>query len=95
MIQGDYEVETGNQILKTIEQMSYEEVEMVLVAGHGPFTWGQTPEKAVYNSVILEQLAKMAAFTLMINPNTPRLNDILVQKHYHRKHGSDAYYGQR
>lgn len=94
MIQGDYEVETGNQILKTFQNISYEEVEMVLIAGHGPFTWGKTSEKAVYNSVVLEELAKMAFLTFQINPNISHLDEALIQKHYQRKHGSDAYYGQ-
>lgn len=94
MIKGDYEEETGNQILKTFRDTSYEEVEMVLVAGHGPFTWGTTPEKAVYNSVILEYLAKMALFTYQINPQVPRLKESLIQKHYQRKHGPNTYYGQ-
>lgn len=94
MIQGDYEVETGNQILKTFQNISYEEVEMVIVAGHGPFTWGKTPDKAVYNSVVLESLAKMALFTMQINPNVVKLDQALIQKHYQRKHGANAYYGQ-
>jgi len=94
MIQGDYEVETGNQIIKTFKDISYQEVEMVLVAGHGPFTWGKTPEKAVYNSVVLEELAKMAILTLQINPDVSTLDETLIQKHYQRKHGSNAYYGQ-
>ncbi|MBN2092591.1 L-ribulose-5-phosphate 4-epimerase AraD [candidate division KSB1 bacterium] len=95
MIKGDYEVETGNQILKTFEKISYQEIEMVLVAGHGPFTWGKTVEKAVYNSVILETLAKMALLTCQINPQVPRLKESLIQKHFQRKHGPNAYYGQR
>ncbi len=94
MIKGDYEIETGNQIIKSFENISYQEVEMILVAGHGPFTWGKSPEKAVYNSVVLEELAKMALFTLQINPSVPDLNADLIQKHYKRKHGPDAYYGQ-
>ncbi len=94
MIQGDYEVETGNQIIKTFSDLSYQEVEMVLVAGHGPFTWGKTPEQAVYNSVVLEELAKMALLTLQINPNMSPLDEALIQKHYQRKHGVNAYYGQ-
>ncbi len=94
MIQGDYEVETGNQIINLFKDISYEKIEMVLVAGHGPFTWGATPEKAVYNCVILEELAKMALLTFQVNPNTSRLSDALIQKHYQRKHGPDAYYGQ-
>jgi len=67
---------------------------MVLVAGHGPFTWGATPEKAVYNSVILEELAKMALLTRQIDPQATRLPEALIQKHYQRKHGPNAYYGQ-
>lgn len=95
MIKGDYEVETGNQIIKRFESISYKEVEMVLVAGHGPFTWGDTPEKAVYNSVVLEQLSQMALYTRITNPDVPPLDETLVQKHYQRKHGPNAYYGQK
>lgn len=94
MIKGDYEEETGNQIIKTFEKLSSEEIEMVLVARHGPFTWGKSPGKAVYNSVVLEELARMALLTLQINPNITRLEESLIEKHYHRKHGSSAYYGQ-
>ena len=93
-IKGDYEIETGNQIVHTFKSISYRETEMVLVAGHGPFTWGSTPEKAVYNSAVLEELAKMAFITRSINSNTPRLKEALVDKHYQRKHGKNAYYGQ-
>ena len=93
-IQGDYEEETGRQILKAFQNLSYEEVQMVLVAGHGPFTWGESPEKAVVNAVVLESLAKMALLTEQINPHSKRLKEPLIQKHYQRKHGSDAYYGQ-
>jgi L-ribulose-5-phosphate 4-epimerase len=91
---GDYEIETGNRIVDAFRGISPDEVEMVLVACHGPFTWGRTPEKAVYNSVILEELAKMAALTLGINPAAPRLKKSLVDRHYLRKHGKDATYGQ-
>ena len=84
MIKGDYEVETGHQILKRFESISYQEVEMVLVAGHGPFTWGESPEKAVYNSVVLEELAQMALYTRLINPKAPILDSALVEKHYPR-----------
>ena len=94
MIQGDYEQETGRQILAAFENISYEEVQMVLVAGHGPFTWGVTPEKAVFNAVVLESLAQMALLTEQINPQVGRLKQSLIQKHYQRKHGPDAYYGQ-
>ncbi len=67
---------------------------MVLIGNHGPFTWGKTAEKAVYHSKVLEELAKMAAITLQINPNAQRMKDALIKKHFERKHGKDAYYGQ-
>lgn len=96
MIQRDYELETGNQILDIFlkDSLSPEEVEMVLVACHGPFTWGKDPGKAVYNSIVLEEIARMAFLTLQINPNTPAIKQSLIDKHYFRKHGKDAYYGQ-
>lgn len=94
LIQKDYETETGYQIVSAFQNCSYQEIEMVLVAGHGPFTWGKTAEKAIYNSVMLEELAKMAFLTRQINPSVKSLDETLVQKHYQRKHGANAYYGQ-
>ncbi|MDZ7371062.1 MAG: L-ribulose-5-phosphate 4-epimerase [candidate division KSB1 bacterium] len=94
-IERDYEEETGLQIVHAFQNLSPDEVPMVLVAGHGPFTWGPTPEKAVYHAVILEELAKMALFTEQVNPAVMRLKEKLIQKHYQRKHGPNAYYGQR
>lgn len=96
MIQGDYEHETGNQILDIFreENLSPDEVEMVLVACHGPFAWGKNAAKAVYNAAVLEELAKMAYLTLQINPLTPPIKPALIGKHYFRKHGANAYYGQ-
>jgi L-ribulose-5-phosphate 4-epimerase len=94
MIEGDYEIETGNQILKVFRKRSYQEIPMVIVSCHGPFTWGETPEKAVYHSVMLEEIAKMAYFSLQINPKLKRLKKSLIDKHYKRKHGPDSYYGQ-
>jgi L-ribulose-5-phosphate 4-epimerase len=94
MIEGDYEEETGNQIVAAFAKRSYKEVPMVLVACHGPFTWGESPEKAIYHSQMLEELAKMASLTLQINPSSPRLKKSLVKKHFTRKHGPDSYYGQ-
>ncbi len=94
MIRRNYEEETGNMIVRKFKNLSYKEIEMVLVACHGPFTWGKTPQKAVYNSVLLEELAKIALFTLQINPNTPVLKKTLIDKHYRRKHGKNACYGQ-
>ncbi|WP_337042259.1 L-ribulose-5-phosphate 4-epimerase [Emticicia sp. 17c] len=96
MIQGDYEFETGNQIFDVFKAkgLSPQEVEMVLLQNHGPFTWGKNAEKSVYNAAVLEEVARMALLTLQINPNTPRIKDTLRMKHYERKHGKNAYYGQ-
>jgi len=96
MIQGDYEYQTGFQIMNTFKEkgLSYEEVEMVLVGNHAPFTWGKTPDKAVYNSAVLESIAQMAYLTEQISSVAPRLKDSLIKKHYERKHGPDSYYGQ-
>lgn len=96
MIKGDYEYETGFQIMNCLKDrnLSYEEVEMILVGNHAPFTWGKTPEKAVYNSAVLETIAEMAILTERINPDAPRLKDALIKKHFERKHGPDSYYGQ-
>lgn len=97
MIKGDYEYQTGYQILNFFEErnLSYQETEMVLVGNHAPFTWGDSAEKAVYNSAVLEQIAEMAYLSLQIDPNTSRMKDSLIKKHYDRKHGDDAYYGQK
>ena len=96
MIRGDYEYQTGFQIMNTFrdKNLNYEEVEMVLVGNHAPFTWGKTPEKAVYNSAVLESIAQMAYLTLQIAASAPRLKDSLIKKHYERKHGPDSYHGQ-
>jgi L-ribulose-5-phosphate 4-epimerase len=96
LIEGNYEHETGNQILRCFEErgLSYEEVEMILVGKHAPFTWGKTAKKAVYNSAVLEEIAKMALFTEQIDPAASRLKDALIKKHYERKHGANSYYGQ-
>ena len=96
MIRGDYEHQTGFQIINHFREkgLSYEEVEMVLVGNHAPFTWGKTPDKAVYNSAVLESIAQMAYLTLQISATAPRLKDALIKKHYERKHGPDSYYGQ-
>ena len=96
MIQGNYEYETGFQIMNylTEKKLSYKEVEMILVANHAPFTWGKTADKAVYNSAVLETVAQMAYLTEQISPKVPRLKVSLIKKHFERKHGSDSYYGQ-
>ncbi|MBP1222061.1 L-ribulose-5-phosphate 4-epimerase [Flavobacterium sp. 1355] len=96
LIEGNYEHNTGIQILDCFKEknLSYEEVEMILIGNHGPFAWGKNAAKAVYNSKVLEVVAEMAYLTLQINPNAPRLKDSLIKKHYNRKHGKDSYYGQ-
>lgn len=96
LIQGNYEYQTGFQILYHFKEKGLDpkEVEMVLVGNHAPFTWGKTAEKAVYNSAVLESVAHMAYLTEQINANAPRLKDALINKHYQRKHGPDSYYGQ-
>lgn len=95
-IEDDYEYMTGRQILDCLDDkgLSYKEVEMILVGNHGPFCWGRDANKAVYNSKVLETIAEMAYRTLLINPDAARLKESLIKKHYQRKHGNDAYYGQ-
>ncbi|MCB0837313.1 MAG: L-ribulose-5-phosphate 4-epimerase [Bacteroidetes bacterium] len=96
LIEGNYEHNTGIQILECFEEKGLDpmEVEMVLLGNHGPFSWGKNAAKAVYNSKVLEEVARMAYLTLQINPNAPRLKDALIKKHFERKHGANAYYGQ-
>jgi L-ribulose-5-phosphate 4-epimerase len=96
MIKGDYEYQTGFQIINCFNEkkLNYEEVEMILVSNHAPFTWGKTAEKAVYNSAVLENIAQLAWLTEQINPNASRLKEALIKKHFERKHGPDSYYGQ-
>jgi L-ribulose-5-phosphate 4-epimerase len=96
MIQGDYEYQTGFQIMNALKEknLSYEEIEMVLVGNHAPFTWGKTAAKAVYNSAVLETVAQMALLTEQIRPDVPKLKDALIRKHFERKHGPHSYYGQ-
>ena len=96
MIQGDYEHETGWQIINHLVESDLNplDIGMILVGSHGPFTWGETVDKAVYNSAVLEEVARMAYLTLRINPEAPRLKESLIKKHWERKHGADAYYGQ-
>jgi len=95
-IKGNYEYETGFQIMEhlTAHGLSYTEVEMILVGNHAPFTWGKTADKAVYNSAVVEELAKMAFLTEQIKNDVRPMKDALIKKHYDRKHGVDSYYGQ-
>lgn len=96
MIEGDYEYQTGLQIIQHFQEkgLKYQEVEMMLVGNHAPFTWGKNAGKAVYNAAVLEELARMALLTEQINPKAPRLKDALIKKHFERKHGANSYYGQ-
>lgn len=96
MIKGDYEHQTGFQIMNCLNERAfdYHEVEMILVGNHAPFSWGKTADKAVYNSAVMETIAQMAYLTEQINPQCARLKDSLIKKHYERKHGPDSYYGQ-
>ena len=89
-----YEEETGRQIANAFRSRSYEDTPMVLVACHGPFAWGRSAEAALYHAVMLEEIARTALLTLQVNPRTPRLKKTLLAKHFQRKHGPDAYYGQ-
>lgn len=95
MIEGDYELQTGHQILDCFRERGLDarEVEMVLVGNHAPFTWGKDAHKAVYNAAVLEEIARMAFITRQISPDAPRLKEALIRKHYERKHGPNAYYG--
>jgi L-ribulose-5-phosphate 4-epimerase len=96
MISGNYEYQTGFQIMNSLRSkgLDHKEVEMILVGNHAPFTWGKTAAKAVYNSAVLETVAQMAYLTEQINGAAPRLKDSLIKKHFERKHGPDSYYGQ-
>ncbi len=91
---GDYEAETGAQIVECFRARDPQQTPMVLVAGHAPFAWGKTADKAVYHAVVLEELAKMASITRSLDLQAARLPDYLVRKHFERKHGKRAYYGQ-
>lgn len=93
-VERDYEAETGKQVIDCFATRDPGQTPMVIVAGHGPFTWGKTAEKAVYHAVVLEELAKMAFITRTLHPQAARLPDHIVRKHFERKHGKNAYYGQ-
>lgn len=92
-VRGDYELETGNVIVRRFADIDPTATPAVLVKNHGPFTWGKDPADAVHNAVVLEQVAKMAFIARTINPALI-MNPLLIEKHYNRKHGPGAYYGQ-
>ena len=93
-VEGDYERETGNVIVKRFEHLNPVHTPGVLVKNHGPFAWGKDAADAVHNAVVLEQVAKMAHIAYSINPALT-MNQLLVEKHFGRKHGPNAYYGQK
>ncbi|MBG9785859.1 L-ribulose-5-phosphate 4-epimerase [Shouchella lehensis] len=93
-IRGSYERETGNVIAETFELGNPMQMPAVLVHGHAPFTWGRTPKEAVYHAVVLEEVAKMASNTIGLNPQASGISQTLLDRHYLRKHGEHAYYGQ-
>ncbi|MCL2188577.1 MAG: L-ribulose-5-phosphate 4-epimerase [Defluviitaleaceae bacterium] len=93
-INGDYEWETGNLIAETFEHLDANAIPAVLVKNHGPFTWGASPADAVHNAAVLENVAFMAYHTRRMNAKTPPLGQRLLDKHFNRKHGANAYYGQ-
>jgi L-ribulose-5-phosphate 4-epimerase len=92
-ISGEYEENTGRVITETLGAVNPLTIPSVLVHSHGPFCWGEDPEKAVYNAVALEEIAKMAYNTVMLGRKEP-VEKFLLEKHFNRKHGKDAYYGQ-
>jgi L-ribulose-5-phosphate 4-epimerase len=96
LIEGNYELNTGVQIVNhfNYHKLNPKEVQMCLVGSHGPFTWGNDEIESIYNSVVLEEICKMAFITKKINPEVRRIKKTLIDKHYNRKHGKDSYYGQ-
>ena len=93
-VKGAYEKETGSVIIERFKDLNSKHIPGVLVKNHGPFTWGKDPNEAVHNSVVLEEIAKMAYIAHSINPQL-NMNPLLTEKHFQRKHGSNAYYGQK
>ena len=93
-VKGQYELETGNVIIKRFDGMNPMHTPGVLVKNHGPFAWGKDPHDAVHNAVVMEQVAKMAFVAFTVNPLLT-MNPLLIEKHYNRKHGPGAYYGQK
>ena len=94
-INGDYEKETGKVIVETFKNIQADDVPGVLVYSHGPFSWGTDPKNAVHNAVVMEEVAFMDWHALMINPEHRDMQKALLDRHYLRKHGANAYYGQK
>lgn len=92
-VKGLYELETGNVIVQRFENLNPVDTPGVLVKNHGPFSWGKDADDAVHNAVVMEQIAKMASISITVNPQLT-MNPLLIEKHFYRKHGPNAYYGQ-
>jgi L-ribulose-5-phosphate 4-epimerase len=92
-VKGAYELETGNVIVERFKDINPMHTPGVLVRNHGPFSWGKNADSAVYNAVVMEQVAKMAFISYSVNPELT-MNPLLIEKHFSRKHGPNAYYGQ-
>jgi L-ribulose-5-phosphate 4-epimerase len=95
-VKNDYELETGDLIVESFRKSKLNPalLPMVLVAGHGPFAWGGSASQSVYHSAVLEEICKMALLTLRLDPMAKPLPEHIIKKHWERKHGPDAYYGQ-
>jgi L-ribulose-5-phosphate 4-epimerase len=96
-VKNNYELETGNLIVETFKKQGKNPLHapMILVAGHGPFTWGKNAAQSVYHGAVLEEVCKMAYLTLTLNPGMAPLPEHIIRKHWERKHGPNAYYGQK
>jgi L-ribulose-5-phosphate 4-epimerase len=94
-VDGGYELNTGHVIIETIGRQEPLAMPGVLVSGHAPFAWGKSPDEAVHNAVVLEEVARMAWMTVNLNPSQSPIAEYLLDKHYLRKHGASAYYGQK
>ena len=94
-ITGEYEKETGNVIVETFAGKNPSAIPAVLAHSHGPFTWGKDAHEAVHNAVVLEEVAKMAVYTTQIAPDAQPAPQYVLDKHFLRKHGPKAYYGQK
>ena len=94
-IVGDFEQQTGNVIVETFADKNPNQIPGVLVNNHGPFSWGKSPQDAVHNAVVLEEVAKMSYHTISLNPRISGIASTLLDKHFLRKHGNNAYYGQK